>query len=221
MSPLPARMRDRWRDRADAKSGQGTIYWHILLRDQLNALAMAKEAQERLSCFAGLHMTPQESLHITTLLVGSTNSISSQQTTQMLHEATRTLSGVEPINVTLGRILYHPEAIMLGVYPQRALDPILEGVRTGTREAIGEEGSINGSFSSWTPHITVAYSTADQPAAPIIDRLGKELHNCTMLIDSVSLIIQWGPERLWDWETVGTIRLAKGPIENKRSQQRR
>jgi 2'-5' RNA ligase len=215
MSPLPGRMRDRWRNRAEVKSGQGTIYWHILLRDQPKALAMAGEAQERLSSFTGLHMTPPESLHITTLLIGSTESIASQQTTRMLDEAKRALSHVRPINVTLGRILYHPEAIMLGVDPQRALDPILEGVRAGTRAAIGEEGAINGSFSSWTPHVTVAYSTADQPAAPIIDSLGRELPNCTVLIDAVSLVIQWGPERLWDWKTVGIVRLAEGPIEHK------
>jgi 2'-5' RNA ligase len=207
MSPLPVQMRDRWRDRAEAKPGQGTIYWHILLRDQPKALAMAKEAQERLSRFAGLHMTPQQSLHITMLLVGSTDSIAAQQTTQMLHEAKRALSGVQPVNVTLGRILYHPEAIMLGVHPERALDPILEGVRAGTRDAIGGEGAINGSFSSWTPHATVAYSTAEQSAAPLINSLGRHLPNCTILIDAVSLVVQWGPERLWDWETVGIIRL--------------
>jgi 2'-5' RNA ligase len=221
MSPLPVRMRDRWRHRAEAKSGQGPIYWHILLRDHPKALAMAREAQERLSGFAGLHVTPQQWLHVTTLLIGSTDSFSSQQTIRMLHEARRALSGVQPINVTLGRILYHPEAIMLGIRPKRALDPILDAVRTGTRDAIGEQGAITGSFSSWTPHITVAYSTAEQLAAPIIDSLGGELPNCTVLIDAVSLVIQWGPERLWDWETVGTIRLSTGPIDHENTQQRR
>jgi hypothetical protein len=213
MSPLPVQMRDRWQDRAEAKPGEGTIYWHILLRDQPRALAMANKAQQRLSSFSGLHMTPRQSLHITTLLVGSTNSIFSQQTTQMLHKAKRTLSRVRPISVTLGRILYHPEAIMLGVDPRRALDPILEGVRAATRDVIGEEGAISGSFPSWTPHITVAYSVAEQLAAPIIDTLGRELPNCTVLIDAVSLVIQWGPEKLWNWETAGTIHLEPTTVD--------
>jgi 2'-5' RNA ligase len=204
MSPLPVRMRDRWRDRAEAASGQGTIYWHILLRDQPEALAVAGEAQERLSGFAGLHLTPQQWLHITTLLVGETGRISTQQTTRMLREAKRALSGVQPVTVELGRVLYHPEAVMLGVEPQRALDPILEGVRAGTRAAVGEDGAING---SWIPHMTVAYSTTEQSAAPTIDRLGKRLPSRTVRIDAVSLVIQWGPERLWNWETIGTIRL--------------
>jgi 2'-5' RNA ligase len=206
-------MRDRWQNRADTKPGQGTIYWHILLKDQPDALAIATMAQERLSIFPGLHMTPRERLHVTTLLAGSTGSISSSQAAQMVHEARRTLSGVEPVNVTLGRILYHPEAIMLGVDPQRALDPIFDGVQAATRDVIGEEGAISGSFSSWTPHITVAYSVAEQLAAPIIASLGRELPNCTVLIDAVSLVIQWGPERLWNWETAGTIQLKAGAVD--------
>lgn len=206
-------MRDRWQNRADTKPGQGAIYWHILLRNQPKALAMARGAQRQLSSFPGLHMTPLERLHITTLLVGSTNSISSQQTTRILDEAKRSLAGVQPIQVTLGHVLYHPEAVMLGVHPQRALDPVLNGVRSGTRHAIGEEGAINGAFSSWTPHITIAYSTADRPAAPIIDALGRELPNCSILIDAVSLVIQWGPERLWNWETLETVQLTSRTVD--------
>jgi 2'-5' RNA ligase len=172
---------------------------------------MVREAQERLSGFPGLHATPDRWLHITTLVVGSTDQVSAQQRAQIAREATQSLSGIQPISITLGRILYHPEAIMLSVQPERALDPILEGVRMGTRKATGVEGAVNGSFSSWTPHVTVAYSTAEQPAAPIIARLGKELNPCTVQIDTVSLVVQWGPERLWHWELVETIQLSARP----------
>jgi hypothetical protein len=113
MSPFPERMRDRWQNRADTGPGRGIIYWHILLHDQPDAVALAEEAQERLSSFSGLHLTPLERLHITTLLVGSTGSVSAQQTTRILDETKRALASVQPISVTLGRILYHPEAIML------------------------------------------------------------------------------------------------------------
>lgn len=202
-------MRDRWQNRADTKPGHGTIYWHILLRNQPEAVTLAGEAQERLSRFPGLHMTPLERLHITTLLVGSTDSIPPEQNVRILDEARHALIGVQSISVTLGKILYHPEAIMLEVRPLRVLDPILDGVRAGTRNAIGKDGSISGSFSTWTPHVTLAYSTADQPAAPIVDALGRELPARTVRVDAVSLVIQWGPERIWDWEVLGTLRLGR------------
>jgi hypothetical protein len=54
---------------------------------------------------------------------------------------------------------------------------------------------------------SVSYSTADQPAGPIIAALGTAIRSRHLQIRSVSLVIQWGPERLWDWEPVDTIEL--------------
>ena len=213
MSPFPTRMRDRWQNRAEPEPGQGTIYWHILFRDHPQVRSLAKDAQERLSHFAaGLHMTPQKWLHLTTLIAGSTEEICSDQMEVMISEATQMLSKVQPIPVTLGHVLYHPEAIMLAVRPHYALDPILKAVEYATRKATGRDGVGNGSLSAWTPHVTVSYSTAEQPAGPIIAALGKELPSCEVRISSVSLVIQRGPERLWDWVPVGTVHL--GTVED-------
>jgi hypothetical protein len=55
--------------------------------------------------------------------------------------------------------------------------------------------------------MTVSYSTADQPAGPIIAALGTSIRSRHLQIRSVSLVIQWGPERLWDWEPVDMIKL--------------
>lgn len=211
MSPLPEQMRDRWRDRAEAAPGEGTIYWHVLLRDNAQVRAKVREAQQQLSDFSGLHLTPEKWIHLTVLRVGSTTRISPDQTSAMVDAARRSLADVHPIPVTLGRILYHPEAIMLGVDPEHPMEPILEGVRAATRDATGREGVVNGSFPLWTPHITVAYSTGDQPAGPIIASLGKDIPACTVHIDAVSLVIQWGPELLWEWEPIDTVRLTDEP----------
>ncbi|HUA27724.1 MAG TPA: TauD/TfdA family dioxygenase, partial [Streptosporangiaceae bacterium] len=54
-------------------------------------------------------------------------------------------------------------------------------------------------------HITVCYSTARQPAAPLIAALGENLPRCEVHVSALSLIIQRGPERLWDWTTVATV----------------
>ena len=57
------------------------------------------------------------------------------------------------------------------------------------------------------PHITICYSTSSQPAKPIIEALGTQLPRCDVDIDSLSLVVQHGPERDWDWSVVSTIRL--------------
>jgi len=54
--------------------------------------------------------------------------------------------------------------------------------------------------------MTLCYSTSRQPAEPIISALGHELPGCEVQIRAVSLVIQRGPERQWDWYPVATTR---------------
>jgi len=58
------------------------------------------------------------------------------------------------------------------------------------------------------PHITTCYSTSRQSAKPIIEALGTRLPGCDIDIRALSLVIQHGPERAWDWSIASTIRLA-------------
>lgn len=209
MSPFPARMTDRWENRTEADPGHGTVYWHMLVGDNPQLVNAAKVAQGRLARFGGLHMTPHERLHITALIAGTTDDISVEQMTVMISEAQARLSSVRPIPVTIGHVLYHSEAIMLAIEPREALSPILEAAHHATRRATGKDGIVGQPRAPWTPHITVSYSTASQPAGPIIAALGRRVPRCEVLVGSVNLVIQWGPERLWDWESVGTISLGQ------------
>ena len=60
MSPLPARMADRWQARAEPGPGQAQLYWHVLMRDQPQVRALAAVARGRLNGFSGLHFTPEQ-----------------------------------------------------------------------------------------------------------------------------------------------------------------
>ncbi|MEV5750919.1 2'-5' RNA ligase family protein [Actinoallomurus sp. NPDC052308] len=207
MSPLPTNFRDRWQSRKEAEPGQGTIYWHVLMNGHPEVSDLARQVRKRISGFPGFHITPDKWLHATILIAGTTSEISRDRMSAMLHHASQTLEDVSPMSVTLGRVLYHPEAIMLGISPERALDPIREAVQASTCEVIGSTGQVRNASGIWNPHVTVAYSTAEQPAGPIISKLGKDLPPRAVRIAAVSLVVQWGPERLWDWEPVGAIRL--------------
>jgi 2'-5' RNA ligase len=169
MSPLPAEFTDRWRDRAEPASGEGLVYWHMLVGGYPEVAAMAQDAQQRLASFGGLHMTPLKWLHMTTLIAGSSDQISSGEIQHMAESASRLLANRAPITVTLGKILYHPEAIMLAATPAEALTPIREAAITATREISGTDGQAEN--RSWIPHITVCYSTSRQPAAPNVESL--------------------------------------------------
>lgn len=202
MSPLPTRMINRWQNRKEPGPGQGTIYWHMLVGDQPAARDAARTAWERLADFTGLHLPPLEWLHITTLVVGPTDEITTEQQQDMLATASELLAALPPVEVTLGRILYHPEAIAAEVQPVAPLKQIRNAIQAATLKATGREGYTEGP-AQWTPHMTLAYSEAEQPAEPLITALGRELPPTKLTINTVTLVAQQGPERLWNWHPVG------------------
>ncbi len=205
MSPLPAQFTDRWGDHREAPSFRDAVCWHLLLGDQAPVRALARDAQQRLARFSGLHLTPLRWLHVTVFLAGSATEITEGSMNEMLSRARLPLSGTAPVTLTLKRVLYHPEGIALDVSPAGALSPVFEAAQAATREVTGV--AAEGPASSWMPHMTLCYSTSQQPAAPVIAALGRELPGCELSIDKLSLVIQRGPELLWDWRPVGTADL--------------
>ena len=206
MKTLPAHMTSRWQHRDEPEPGEGTVYWHMLMRDCPPADSLARQAQQRLSHFSGLHMTPLRWLHATTMIAGPAADFTEDQLARMAEAASELLAHMSPVTVALGRILYHPEAIMLGMTPAQALAPIRQAARAATQKVMNCQSPDD--TPCWTPHITICYSTSDQPAAPIIAALGHQLPSCNIQIDALSLVIQHGPERRWDWSTAATIHLA-------------
>lgn len=215
MSPLPQEFVDRWRRRSDNKPGEGTVYWHILLGDNTGLRNIVEQAQQRISNFPHLHLTPLRWLHITTLIAGSTNDINDNNMAEMLAAARSYLAETAPIRVTLQRIIYHPEAIVLGVHPQEALAPIRDAALAATHAAVGQENGTSACLQPWMPHATLCYSTGRQPTRPIIAALGTELPAYEVNIRFLSLVIQRGPERLWQWHHVGAAQLGAALIRDE------
>jgi 2'-5' RNA ligase len=203
VSPLPREMADRWRSRPEPGPDQAQLYWHILMKDQPEVRGLAALAQQRLARFPGLHFTPPERLHSTVLRVGPADGIAVASIGEMIEQARQGLSAVPPVSVSFGRVLYHPEAITLGIQPAGALDAVFDAVQEAAQSAVGKPEDAAG----WMPHVTVAYSTAIQSATPIIAALGRELPECQITVNSVSLIAQQGAERHWDWHQVAQVQL--------------
>jgi 2'-5' RNA ligase len=195
-------MINRWQNREEPGAGQGTIYWHILVGDEPEVRTAAATAQKRLADFPGLHMPPPEWLHITTLVVGPTDEISTGQQQDMVAAASELLVELPPVDVTLGRIFYHPEAIAAEVQPAGPLQQIRNAIQTATLKVTGREGHTEGP-AQWLPHMTLAYSETEQPAEPLITALGREIPTTEFTINAVTLVNQQGPERLWNWHPVG------------------
>ena len=216
MSPLPTKMIDRWHSRSEPGPGQGVVYWHVLFGADPEVRRQAQRVQEKLSRFSGLHMTPLRWLHMTTLVVGPTEGLSANALNELADKASRRVSLIEPTSVSLKKIIYHPEAIMVGVDPRTALQPLFEALREATREVTGKAGLHEP--ETWTPHVTLCYSTAYQPAQPLIDALGRELSPCDATVSTVSLVVQEGAERRWDWHPIAQVPLGRAEPVGSRGQ---
>lgn len=206
---LPEQFTDRRQGRPGAPDFTDSVCWHLLLGDQEPVQAMAREAQQRLAGFTGLHMTPLRWLHATVLYVGRAAEVTQADLDQMLTKARLELNGTVSVTVALGRVIYHPEGILLPMTPASALAPIFEAVQAATFEVTGNLGVTSTPGPSWVPHVTLCYSTSQQPSAPIITALGRYLPPCELTIDKLSLVIQHGQALSWDWRPVGAVRLGQ------------
>jgi 2'-5' RNA ligase len=194
-------MTDRWQDRPEPGPGTAQYWWHILMQDQPQVRALGAVARQRLSGISGLHVTPEQWLHLSILRVGLSTDLPAAHLDTMVSQARQLLARVLPVTCSVGQVLYHPEAIALGVRPDGALDAVEQAIRQAAPRSAALSTGV------WIPHITLAYSTRDQPAGPIIAALGRELPECPVTIDRVHLIAQHGPERDWAWQPVATASL--------------
>jgi 2'-5' RNA ligase len=209
MSPFPVHFTGRW-DNPSRLSYDDAVCWHLLLGGDTAVQAAVATARERLARFSGLHMTPPEWLHVTILRAGTADMMTQDDISRMLTRAQADLARTAPVTVTLQHVFYHPEAIVLGVSPGSVLAPVLAAARTATREVLGVNAADAEDDDEFTPHLTLCYSTEEQPAAPVIAELGKTLPPCQVTIRELSLVVQDGPEDQWNWQVAGSARLLGG-----------
>jgi len=176
----------------------------MLFHDQPKVLELAATAQKKLAGQPGLDMIEMPWLHMTTYIVGFADEVRDSAIEAMTADARRRLAQVAPIQVSLGRVGYATNAIVLPVEPPGALSPVLGAVRAATRAA-GCEGHTD--TDPWWPHISVAYSNATIPAAPIIAALGRRLPQAEITIRSISLVSQTQVGRSWQWQPVAEVPL--------------
>lgn len=205
MSPIPAQMTSHWWQRPGRAPGREQYHWHMLFHDQPKVHELVTAAQTRIADQPGLDMVPMPWLHLTTYVVGFADEVADSAVEEMTAGARWRLSEIPPIQVSLGRVGYASGAIVLTAEPFDALTPVLDAVREATRAA-GCEGHTD--TNPWLPHISIAYSHAVIPTAPIIAALGRWLPRTEVTIRSVSLVAQTQIGRSWQWRPMSELPLA-------------
>ncbi|WP_198168207.1 2'-5' RNA ligase family protein [Herbidospora yilanensis] len=201
---MPENMVNRWERRKTYTAGKGQLYWHMLLSGNTQIDRLTSEAHRRISGISGLDLTPHKYVHLTLLFCGPADEFTVEQTQVMASNATSAFASMTPITLAFERVLYHPEAIAIEAHPASRLEPLITALQEVTFSASGKRGVL---AQPWIPHVTVAYSAADMPAAPIIEALGKSLPEAIVTVGNVSLVFQEGSEDAWNWHELAHIRL--------------
>jgi 2'-5' RNA ligase len=209
VSPLPVQMENHWVSEPGVDATRPQLMWFMLLGDHPGVAGLARLGQARLAGLAGLDLIPQEWLHMTTLIAGFADEITADQVKAMAGHARRMLTNTPPVTIMLGRILYHPRAVMLAAQPPEALEPVLRAVQQATHIATGRDGKLH--YEPWTPHVTLAYGNSARPAAPVIEALGRELPRQRVTVSSISLVSQ-APDQLWTWRLVAEVPFGTGLV---------
>jgi 2'-5' RNA ligase len=197
-------MEDHWTLEPGADPDRAQLMWFMRFGHDRLVTALVRLGQERLVGLDGLDLVPAEWLHMTTLIAGYADEITDRQVEVMTERALELLTATPPVTVTLGRILYHPRAIMLDAAPDDALQPVLAACQAATSAATGHHGRLY--HDPWIPHITLAYANSPRPAAPVIQALGRELPATDVTVTSVSLISQ-APSQQYTWHLVADLPL--------------
>jgi 2'-5' RNA ligase len=178
----------------------------MLVHDQPELHDLVAAAQRKLAGLPGLDMIEMPWLHMTTYIVGFADEVTDSAIKEMICHANQQLSEIPPIEISLGRVGYATQAIVLPAEPPDALTPVLDAVRGATRAA-GCEGHAD--TDPWIPHISIAYSNTSIPTAPIISALGRRLPRTDITIRSISLVSQTQIGRSWQWHPVAEVFLAQ------------
>jgi 2'-5' RNA ligase len=207
MSPLPERMADHWWWRPGVRPGRRLYVWHILFDDQPEVVALARSCQAMLAGIPGLDMVPPPRLHMTTQIVGFADEIDDAEIDAMREAAMKRLRMLEPVHIALGRMVLHSEAVMLGVRPHGALDPLRDGIREATASTVRAHRLAE---PEWTPHLTLAYSNTEAPAAPVIEVMRRIPPPVDVVIKKVDLVSQERVGHLYRWDRVAAVSLGAG-----------
>jgi 2'-5' RNA ligase len=204
VSPLPTQMTDHWAVQPGTDLHCRQLMWPVAFGADHIVAELAGQAHRQLAGISGLDLVPARWLHMTTVTSGTADDTAPDVIAGMIEEARHLLAAVAPVTITVGRVLYHPRAVMLDAGPAGPFQPVIEAITTAARHA-GQPAALY--HDPWRPHITLAYSNTTRPAAPIIEALGRNLSPRQVTIRSISLVAQ-SPSQRWTWDLITDLPLS-------------
>ncbi len=206
IAPQPDRIRDHWWWRPGWRVGRRFYTWHITFEGQHDLHWLVRAYQARLD-MPELDLVPLDGLHLTMQGVGFTDEVSQQDLQKLVMAAGTRCALLAPFTLTLGPARVRPEGVNLPVTPEAPVRQLRMAIREAIAEVWGQE-RVPESAEGFTPHVTLAYSNADGPAAPLIERIERAgAPQAVATIRAAQLIDLERDSHVYRWKTRAAVPL--------------
>jgi 2'-5' RNA ligase len=200
------RMENHWWWRPGWKQGRSAYAWHLTFDHADDLQRLAADYAGALSV-PGLDVIPPRWLHLTMQGVGFTDEIPNDQVDAIVTAARTRLAGLAPFEVILGPTVTEPEVVRLQVEPAALVAAVRIAIRTGMADVWGA-GRVPDAADDFIPHVSLAYSSSDGPAAPIAAAAAAvRVQPARATITEARLIVLNRDQKQYQWTTYATAPL--------------
>ncbi|MFK0297216.1 2'-5' RNA ligase family protein [Streptomyces sp. NPDC090442] len=200
------RMADHWWWRPGWGPGSRFLTFHLTFQLSPGLHRLAAEYRAALADLGGLDPVPDASLHMTLQGLNFADRVSGDDLRAVLSAAQSRLARFPAFDLRVHRPEITPEAIRWEATPSGPP----AAVRAALRDAIGTVWDTVPEPAEFAPHITIAYSNATGPAAPVRAALDAVTTDpATVHVDQVELIVLNRDRRMYEWDTHTQLTLAK------------
>ena len=198
-------LHDHWWWRPGWRPGRCFFTFHVTFADQPEVQALVASATTRLAGLPGLDLVPAQWLHLTMQGIGFSDEVADDNLAKIIAAAREHLSVVPPVTVRIGPVVVADEGVACRAGPAGALDPARDAVRAAIGGVWGTDRVPEA--AEWTPHVSVAYASADGPG----DRFEAALNGlgdvAGVTVRAVDLIRLGRDRHVYEWEPVERFQL--------------
>jgi 2'-5' RNA ligase len=197
---------DHWWWRPGWSVGRRFLTWHLTFDHASEVHRLAEAYRQRLAPLPGLDLIPDRWLHLTMQGLGFVDEVAQDDVDAIVAVARAQLALVAAFEVTIDRPTFTPEAIRWEAAPGAPVEAVRDAIRTAVGTVWAEVPERREGFG---PHISIAYSRAELPAAPVLAAIAAEPSApARVRIASAELILLGRDNHMYEWETVASVSLA-------------
>ncbi|HEV7899971.1 MAG TPA: 2'-5' RNA ligase family protein [Planosporangium sp.] len=188
--------------------GRHSYHWLLTFEQASELRVLAARCQAQLQELPGLDLVPLSSLHVTLQRVGFTDQIAPAEVHAIAEAGRVRCAALTPLVLRIGPLAGSAGAVRFSVGPHAPVGHVLNAVRAAVADVRGD-GTLPDSDGNFIPHVSIAYSNADAPSAPVIQRVAalRSLGSVAARIDAVRLVELRRVGHSYAWEPVARVRL--------------